>query len=70
MKMVVELLGEESNYFRACARIRDIAPGSLVRRLINAIATDQLVLPILDDEGERRGPRKGEHRYSETRASG
>jgi hypothetical protein len=57
VKIVVELLGEQ----------RGIAPGSLARRLVNVIATDHLVQPILDDENEPRGPRAGEHPYSETR---
>lgn len=70
MKMRVELLGEESNYFRACARIRGITPASLLRRLMTAVVQDQLVLSILDDDGEPRGPRTGEQCYSETRASG
>jgi hypothetical protein len=49
-------------YFEACARIRDISTKALVNRVMRAIATDQLVLAILDDGSERiRQP--GEHRF-------
>lgn len=55
------LLRDEASveYFDACARIRGISTTALVQRLLDAIAADQMVLSILDDEGDYRR-RKGE----------
>jgi hypothetical protein len=50
-------------YLLACARIRDISPRSLLKRVVDAISTDQLIPSVLDDDG-RKTRRKGEHRFS------
>lgn len=55
--------GEVARYFAACARIRKITTRALVRRLIGAVAEDQLVSSILDDEDSLLNRRKGEHTY-------
>jgi hypothetical protein len=41
---------EQLNYLDACARIRQVHISVLVRRLINTIATEQMVLNVLDDD--------------------
>lgn len=53
---------EFGRYYLACARIRDISMSALVKRLIEAIAEDQLVTAILDDDSSKQR-RRGEHRY-------
>jgi hypothetical protein len=58
---------EEMRYFLACARLRGITATSLLRRLLTVVTKDQLIPSILDDEGEKPGPREGEKRYSELR---
>ena len=51
-------------YFDACARIRGISVNALCKRLMRAIAQDQMIASVLDDEGKRdrqrgeRGPRR------------
>ena len=55
---------EHGEYLRSCARIRDISPTALLRTLIETIATEQLVLAVLDDE-EKRPKRKFSRRYRE-----
>jgi hypothetical protein len=62
-----DISDEHMEYFNACARIRNIALGPMFGRLLSAIAQDQLVLSILDDDSKpcRRGA--GEHRYVEPR---
>lgn len=54
---------EAERYFAACARIRNISPRALFRRLIDTIAKDQMVASVLDDEDEMAKRRKGEHRH-------
>jgi len=51
-----------ADYLDKCARIRNISRASLLRRLFDTIAMDQLVGSILDDEDAMRERRKGEHR--------
>jgi hypothetical protein len=51
-------------YLRRCARIRDISVSSLIHRLMETIAEDELVLSILDDADCIKERRKGEHHYS------
>jgi hypothetical protein len=50
-------------YFRTCARIRNISLQSLMKRVVIAIAEDHLVQSILDDADDMTSRRKGEHRY-------
>jgi len=52
----------DTEYLRACARIRNISLSALVRRLVDTIADDQMVASVLDDDGGRRRY-KGEHPY-------
>jgi hypothetical protein len=54
---------DAGSYFLACARIRDISPRSLLRRLVATISEDQLVVSVLDDADAIKERRKGEHRY-------
>ena len=59
------------HYLQECARIRNISVTRLATRLINAIARDQLVLAILDDDSKPVRHLEGEsgtsrvHRYRE-----
>jgi len=55
---------DEYRYMMACARIRGIRMQPFLRRLVQTIAKEQLVLSILDDESSRK-PRKGEWRHPE-----
>jgi hypothetical protein len=60
---------DEYRYLMSCARIRGIRMQPFLRRLINVIAKEQLVLGILDDDSSRK-PRKGEWRHPEVVARG
>lgn len=62
-RLTLDLSDEERRYFEACARIRDIHPRSLIRRVLRVIAEDQLVAGILDDEDDLRRRHPSEHRY-------
>jgi hypothetical protein len=68
MRIDLDLDDEAGRYFLACARIRNIKPISLFRRLLAVINRDQLVGSILDDADELRVRHKGEHRYSGPKA--
>ncbi len=59
------LTPEQLAYLVKCARIRNISVNGLVRRLMDVIARDELVMSILDDAGQCVDRRKGEHRFSE-----
>lgn len=52
-------------YIVSCARIRGIATATLLRRLVQVIAQDQLVQAILDDDSKRARLRAGDHRFRE-----
>ena len=52
-------------YLDACARIRGISTRALTRRVLSAIAEDQPVENILDDQEDLRSRRKGEHPFRE-----
>lgn len=41
---------EYVRYFEACARIRELSRPALIRKLLEMIAEEQLVLAILDDD--------------------
>ncbi|WP_024340960.1 hypothetical protein [Bradyrhizobium japonicum] len=66
-RIQIEVDDDDFRYFDACARIRNISPRSLFRRLMKTVATDQMVASILDDEGDLRRRGRGEHRYRSTR---
>ena len=59
-KMNVDIV--RSDYLVACARIRNITVSALVRKLIQTIDRDQLVLAILDDDSQHQRGRY-EHRF-------
>ncbi len=52
----------DTEYLRACARIRNISLTSLIKRLVDTIADGQLVASVLDDDATT-ARRKGEHPY-------
>jgi hypothetical protein len=54
---------EAGRYLTACARIRDITVRSLTRRLVDAIADDQLVSAVLDDGDTIQKRKQGEHKF-------
>lgn len=56
---------EAGRYLLACARIRDISTKRLVNRLFETIATDQLVLSILDDDSKPAPKQKNQHGFRE-----
>jgi hypothetical protein len=53
----------ESDYLIACARIRNISTTKLVHKLMKAIAQDQLVLAVLDDEEQYGERERYQHRF-------
>ncbi len=59
------LTPEQLAYLVKCARIRDVSVNGLVRRLMDVISRDELVMSILDDGGAKMKLGKGEHRFSE-----
>ena len=61
---VMEFTPAQSEYLSACARIRDITVSALMRRLVDTICRDQLVLSILDDDSMQT-KQKFEHRWTE-----
>ena len=60
---------DEYRYLMTCARIRGIRMQPFLRRLIETIAREQLVLGILDDDSSRK-LRKGEWRHPDIVARG
>ena len=54
-------------YLQECARIRHISVTRLVTRVIDAIARDQLVLAVLDDDSKPRPKIDGERGSSHVR---
>lgn len=52
------------DYLQQCARIRCISVTRLVTRLLDAIARDQLVLSVLDDDSKPSPRAEGEHSRS------
>jgi hypothetical protein len=71
MRFFIELDDDTDagRYFVSCARIRQIKPNSLLRRLLTAITEDQLVASVLDDAEELKARKKGEHRFAEPKAA-
>ncbi len=57
---------EAGRYLVSCARIRKIAVSVMVRRMVDVIADEQLVLSILDDES-RPSRNPSEHCFREPR---
>jgi hypothetical protein len=66
MRLGLDISEVDTEYFEACARIRNITATSLLRRIINAIARDQMVASVLDDD-DLKARLKGEHRYRKAR---
>jgi hypothetical protein len=56
---------ESGRYFISCARIRGLGVATLVGRLIDTIAQDQLVTAVLDDDSRRSRLRAGDHKFRE-----
>jgi hypothetical protein len=56
----------QGQYLIACARIRNVTVTALVHQLIDAIAQDQLVLAVLDDDGQRHHAAH-KHRFREVK---
>ena len=63
MTVRISLELPDPEYFNNCARIRDVALHSLLRRLLATIAEDEMVAAILDDADCLRERRQGEHRW-------
>lgn len=55
---------DEGRYLIACARIRKCSASALVKRLLEVVMKDQLVLSVLDDESKPAERRPGEHGFS------
>ena len=53
---------DHHDYFRSCARIRGISTAALLNRVLKAVADEQLVLAVLDDDSARVRL-DGERRY-------
>lgn len=51
----------DSEYLETCARIRNVTLSTLLRRLVDAIDRDQLVLAVLDDEERYRRHERHQH---------
>lgn len=60
---------EQQNYFSSCARIRGISHKTLVRRLLNAVCSDQMIGSVLDDDARRQRQLSGESVRSHFRKS-
>lgn len=56
---MTHIASDASDYLDACARIRGISMSAMIRRLLETIAHDRLVLSILDDDSKALR-RKGE----------
>jgi hypothetical protein len=63
MRIILDIEDANAEYFDACARIRNISPRALIRRVLDAIAEDCMVANVLDDQDAILSRRKGEHRY-------
>lgn len=61
--LLKDFTDEHDGYFDACARLRDISKTALLKRLLDVIGRDQLVLSILDDDSKPEPKKKGEHGY-------
>ena len=58
----MRFLPEQNQYISSCARIRGICVTALMARIVEVICRDQLVLSILDDEGDHKR-RPSEHAF-------
>lgn len=53
MNVTLEFKGEERNhYLETAARLRGMTRTRLIRRVLNKVLDDQLILAVLDDEEE------------------
>lgn len=62
VQVTIDADSEHGRYLMACARIRDVSITVLMNRIADAVARDQLVAGVLDDDAKRTR-RKGEHGY-------
>ena len=70
LDLTVDPESEEGHYLLACARIRNVSPATLLRRIFRATLKDQLVRTVLDDEEElRKLDGKTERKYSHAKIS-
>jgi hypothetical protein len=65
MSTSIDTESDAGRYIVSCARIRGIGVATLVSRLVDAIAKDQLVNAVLDDDGRRSRLRQGDHKFRE-----
>jgi hypothetical protein len=58
MRLVLKLDADtpRGDYLAAAARLRGISRWNLVHKLVDKVLDDQLILAVLDDDGERRRP--------------
>lgn len=63
LKHSIDTSTEEGRYLLTCARIRKCSTVALVKRLLEVVMKDQLVLSILDDESKPAERRHGEHGF-------
>lgn len=56
---------EEGQYLVRCARIRDVTITHLLRRVVNAVARDQLVAAVLDDNDSKKRHERHTRRFRE-----
>ena len=61
----IRINDETADYLDKCARVRNISRASLLRRLFDTIAEDQLAAGILDDADTLRERRKGERYFKD-----
>lgn len=66
MRLSIDIGEADTEYFEACARIRNITATSLLRRIINSVARDQMVASVLDED-DLTARLKGEHRHRKAR---
>ncbi|MCU1293069.1 MAG: hypothetical protein JWP08_1919 [Bryobacterales bacterium] len=62
IQLTFTLPDEDLRYFEACARIRDIDKSAFFSILLSAIAKDQMVLGIMDDDSKSSRKPRG-YRY-------
>lgn len=61
--IMIRLSPAHAAYLDSCARIRDISRTRLAEQLLEVIASDQLVLSVLDDDSKPATRVKHKHRW-------
>ena len=61
----VAIESEEGQYLVRCARIRDVTVTHLLRRVVNAVARDQLVAAVLDDNDSKKRHERHTRKFRE-----